>query len=74
MPLGNGVMQRREALVICRVERAAIAKKQKHHGNRTSSGGAMDRILATAVTHPSGSFVLDKDLGCLEVLLGSYKV
>lgn len=61
MTFGNGVVERCVALIISGIQGTLVLKQKQHHGRRTGGSGAVDGILATAVTDTGGCWGLAFD-------------
>lgn len=75
--LGYGVVQRRVALVVCWIQRAAVREQQANHGRGAGGGGAVHGVLAAAVVNPSrgrGLGVGDEQTGHVQILFGGHEV
>lgn len=76
MALGDGVVQRRLAVAVGRVEGALVLQQQAHHGRRADGRGAVEGVLAAAVADARGRgrLVGEEPAGDVEVVLGGYEV
>jgi hypothetical protein len=74
MALGDGMVQRREALNVGGVERTAVPQEERHHGRRPDGGGAMHGILPPLIAYARRCLVLYEEACRVEILLGGDKV
>lgn len=76
MTLGDGVVQRRLAVAVGRVQRALVLQQEVHHGHGADGRGAVEGVLAAPVPHAGRrrGLVREEPAGDVEVVLGGDEV